>query len=120
MAAGILPPKLSNLVVYYYSNCADPTSKVNEVVTIEVSDAAGVWTTAPITVTNGDFDSTKLNASLPYRVKIVETASMTLTTTLPVYVQMIILVPPPMIDNLKVTSPVQIAQNQMLTVSVPF
>ncbi|MBK8156569.1 MAG: hypothetical protein IPK55_11515 [Streptococcus sp.] len=106
MAEGVRPPKLSGLVVYYYSYCADPTSKVNEVVTIEVSDNAGVWTTAPISVVNGDFDSTKLNASLPYRVKIVETASITLTTTLPVYVQMILIVPPPTIDSLKVVSPI--------------
>lgn len=117
-ASGVRPPKLVNLVQYYYSNCAVTAPKITETVTIEVADSAGVWSTSSITVINGDFDSTKLNVSLPYRVKIVGMAP-TGSMTQSVYIQIVILVPPPMIDPQFVMFPMQIVQNQTLLVSVP-
>jgi len=80
LAPGVRPPKLTNLILYYYSNCAFTDPKITETITIEVSDSAGVWTTAPIAVTNGDFDSTKINVSLPYRVKVIGMAPTSTST----------------------------------------
>lgn len=110
MAPGARPPKLIGLVQYYYSNCAVTAPKITEAVTIEVANSAGTFASSNIAINNGDFDNTQLNISMAYRVKIVGTAP-TGSATQPIYIQMVILVPPPMIDPSQILLPLQIVQN---------
>jgi hypothetical protein len=117
METGVRPPKLNSLVKYYYSNCA-VTGKIYENITIETQEPTGAWVATPIPVLNGEFDNSKLNISRVYRVKVIGVAP-TNKTAQPVFIQLVTMIPKPIINPALIMFPTQISANQSIRINVP-